>query len=442
MSYRATTTLLVGWAALLLLGGCNGGGEKGPALAKADEDGEIPSVPIPAENGPKLGAIAEVVPVLERPSPTGRQLGYLHAGALVARAEQPYSKQGCEGGWYPIRPRGFVCAGEAATTDLTHPTLAAMALAPKLEQPLPYTYATAHKETPIFERDAARDNAVKEVGKLRRRSVIAVVGSWSALDPGGNMQRLALTTNGRFVRATDLEPSKGSTFQGVELSDKVDLPLAFIVKRGIRYWDVEKGEAEKLGPIEYHSIIPLTGRFRTVGPLKYWATPDNKYIRHRDATVVRKRNAWPNFAQGDQKWIDVSIVTGTAVMYEGRKALFVTLVSVGRDRLGDPQTSASTAQGSFEVVGKHITAAKLDPKSVEEHFDAYDVPYAVELSSGQLLHGASWHSRFGIERSEGNVQLSPADAQRVWQWAEPEVPSQWHGITQPAERRTIVHIRK
>ncbi|MCA9592529.1 MAG: L,D-transpeptidase, partial [Myxococcales bacterium] len=434
MARRARTKRI--WAlaplAALLMLGCTGKGEDAPALNKPSDEGEIPSVPVPPANGPKLGAIGEIVPVLERPAQTGRQLGYLHAGALVARAEEPYSKDGCEGGWYPIRPKGFVCAGETATTDLKHPTLVAMSLQPKLDQTLPYTYARARKDTPLYERDPDKDNAVREVGKLRDRSVLAVVGSWSALDPDGKMQRLGLTTSGRFVRAADLEPIKGSDFKGVEIDGKADLPLGFVVKRGIRFWDVEKGDADKLGKVDYHAVLQLTGRFRTVGPMKYWATADNKYVRHRDVTVVRKRNVWPDFATGDQKWIDVSIVTGTMVLYEGRKPLFVTLVSVGRDRLGDPQSSASTAQGVFDVVGKHITAPKVDPKNIADYFDVYDPPWAIELSSGQLLHAALWHNRFGIEHGLGNVQMSPADALRVWSWVDPAVPEGWHGVTQPA----------
>lgn len=429
-------------ALLAISAGCSQGDEA-PALSKpALDDGEIPQVPVPPANGPKLGAVADVVPVLERPAQTGRQIGYLHAGALVARAEEPFSKEGCDGGWYPIRPRGFVCAGTVATTDLKHPTLAAMSQQPKMGEPSPYVYARARKETPLYERDPDKDNAVKEIGKVRGKSVLAVVGSWSALDPEGKMQRLGLTTSGNFVRASDLEPALGSNFKGVDIEGKNDLPLAFVVKRGVRYFNVEKGDADKLGKLEYHQALMLTGRFRTVGPLKYWATSDDKYVRHRDVTVIRKRNVWPDFATGDQKWIDISIITGTLVLYEGRKPVFATLVSVGRDRLGDPKSSASTAQGTFDVVGKHVTAAKLNPKSVEDYFDVYDVPWAVELSSGQLLHGAHWHDRFGIERGMGNVQLSPADAARVWQWVEPALPEGWHGVTQPPEKKTIVLVRK
>jgi hypothetical protein len=140
--------------------------------------------------------------------------------------------------------------------------------------------------------------------------------------------------------------------------------------------------------------------------------------------------------------MDVSIVTGTLTLYEGKKPVFATLVSTGRDRLGDPKTSASTMLGSFDVVGKHITAAKFNPKGIEEYFDVYDAPWAIELSSGQILCGAPWHDRFGIENGQGQIELSPADAARVWQWAEPAVPDGWHGVTQPGEKKTYVVVRK
>src|SRR5450432_1981668 len=134
-----------------------------PGLSKAAPDDSIPNVPEPPASGPKLGAVANVTPVLERPAPGARELGYLHAGARVARAQELYSRRGCGGGWYPVRPRGFVCARDRETVDMARPTLAAMALAPHLDQPLPYTYARARAEPPLFERDPSHDDAVHEV---------------------------------------------------------------------------------------------------------------------------------------------------------------------------------------------------------------------------------------------------------------------------------------
>lgn len=428
-------------AALVCVGtGCTG--QKGePSLASQKPD--IPRVPVPPADGPKLGAIAEVTPILERPAKDAARVGYLHAGEQVARAKEPYSTDDCSGGWYPVRPRGFVCAGTTATTDLKHPTLVAMALGPKLDQPLPYTYARARQETTIWERDPAKDNAVREVGKLRGKSVLAVVGSWSALDPEGKQQRLGLMTNGHFVAASDLSALESTSFKGVELSEKTTLPLGFVVKRGIRAWRVEKGEAEKLGSLDYHAVLPLTGRYREVNGLRYWALADGRFARHRDLTVLRERNVFPDIAKDDQKWIDVSVVTGTLVLYEGRRPVYATLVSVGRDRLGDPQTSASTALGTFRVKAKHVTFAQYDPKKVADYLDAYDLPWAIELESGPLLHGAPWHDRFGIEHGLGSVQLAPADAARVFDWIDPPLPDNWHGVSvSSSEKTTLVAIRK
>ncbi|MEB2312626.1 MAG: L,D-transpeptidase [Sorangiineae bacterium] len=429
-------------ACAVLSSGCDGA-KNDPALAKTGE-AAIPKVPVPPADGPPLGSIANLTPVRERPAKDARQLGYLHAGAKVARADKPYDDEGCEGGWYPIRPRGFVCVGDAATIDMAHPTLAVMSLAPKLGETLPYTYARTKKETPLYERSAQTDDSVREVGKLPVRSALAIVGSWTAKDPKGIEQRLGLTTDGHFVTASDLVAAEPSPFQGVELGEKLPLPVAFVVKRGVRAWDVSKDEADKLDELAYHQLVPLTGRFRSVGPVKYWAVEGGHYVRHRDVTVIRQRNSYPDFVTPEQKWIDVSVITGTLVLYEGKRAVFGTLVSVGRDRLGDPKTTASTAQGDFEIVGKHITALGLDPLLLGDPYQVRDAPWALELSSGQLMLGAYWHDRFGIETGPGAIELSPSDAARVWQWVGLTVPDGWHGVSgaPSADQKVMVRVRK
>jgi hypothetical protein len=81
-------------------------------------------------------------------------------------------------------------------------------------------------------------------------------------------------------------------------------------------------------------------------------------VRHRDVTIRKK--TWPIY-DGRQKWIDLSVVTGVLVLYEGRKPVYTTLVSVGRPPgdLGDGLDSA----GHVRVVAS-ITSPKLDPKTV------------------------------------------------------------------------------
>lgn len=411
-----------------------------PSLSKPAEETAIPAVPTPPENGPRLGSVANLTPVFERPASNARELGYLHAGARVARSVEPYSRRGCGGGWYPVRPRGFVCAGESATIDMAHPTLGAMATAPALDKPLPYTYARANADTPLFERDPQHDDAVRAIGSLKKNSGMAVVGSWAAHDPEGNPTRLALLTSGRFVRASDLRAVQASEFHGVELKDKDDLPTAFVVKRGIHAFHLSGDESQKAASLAYHQVVKLSGRFHSVGDVKYWATADGQWVRHRDVVTVLARTNFPDFAQGAQKWLDVSVVTGTLVAYEGKKPVFATLVSVNRDAHGGDDKWL----GTFEVTGKQITLVDHDPKSFGENFEIFDAPWSLQLSNGMLAYGAYWHDRFGVDHGAGAIELSPSDAARLSQWASPNIPDGWHGLLAPeaGSEKTFVVVRK
>ena len=329
-----------------------------------------------------------------------------------------------------------------------------MALAPSVDAKLPYTYARARLETPLFERDPVRADAVREVGKLKRRSGMAVVGSWKAKDPSGAEERLALLTSGRFVKAADLEAAKPSDFEGVELSKDSELPLAFVVKRGVRTFKVNGTEAEKGDLLEYHATLQLSGRFRSLGNVKYWAVQprakgqDEPWVRHQDVTVVLKRVSFPDFVKEDTRWLDVSVVTGTLVAYEGKRPAFVTLLSVARELpagSGDTQPASDMPRpiplGTFAIKQKALTFMGKDQTSFGEPFEVLDVPWALELSSGQILHAAYWHDRFGIEHGAGSLALSPADAARVFRFVGPELPSGWHAAAGSSDQVQVV-IRK
>jgi hypothetical protein len=246
---------------------------------------------------------------------------------------------------------------------------------------------------------------------------------------------------------TDLEAATPSAFSGVTLDGTTHLPLAYVVKRGVHAWEIHGSDPEKGPVLPYHARIDLTGRNRSVNGVELWATSDGRWLRASDVTLVRVRSDLPDFASGDQRWIDVSVVTGAVVAYEGAKAVFATLASVGRDRLGAQDGSegaAVTQRGSFEVTGKDVTLMGRDPTAFTEGVSMYDVPWALELSSGQLLVGAYWHDRFGIEHGPGNIELSPADAARLFRWAQPGLPEGWHGITDKPKtgHPTIVLVRK
>ncbi|MCL2823733.1 MAG: L,D-transpeptidase [Polyangiaceae bacterium] len=395
-------------------------------------------------DGPKLASIDKSTSIFERPSLDAPVVGTMRAGTMVARSSDPVSKSGCAGGWYAIHPRGFVCAGQGAPTNLAHPTLAVMKTLPARQAPLPYQYFSTTKPTSLYEWDRAKGAAVREVGKLRRRSRVAVVGSWTAQNPEGATENLAMLPDGRYVNAAHLEDNTVSSLKGVVLDEENKLPVAFVVKQGIRAWSLDGAKPARVEGIEPHSIVPLTGRYRTVGDTQFWGTKDGNHVRHADVTVVRRRETFPEFVGPEQKWIDVSVIMGTVVLYEGRKPVYVALCSVGVDRTGNPETDPTTQMGTFEITAKHITSSEPGTKRFADDHDVFDVPWVQKLSSGQMIHGAIWHSRFGVEHGPGNIQLSANDAAYVFSWAEPVVPEGWHSVLRvvEGESKVIVVVRK
>src|SRR5262245_3924896 len=118
----AAGTLALAFVSLLAAPACKRASAD-PALSKTakpapEKDEGIPNVPVPAEGGPRLWALRSDVPVLEKPKKDARTLGALRFGGSVARAEKAYKEtEECPGGYYPVRPRGFVCAGADVSLD-------------------------------------------------------------------------------------------------------------------------------------------------------------------------------------------------------------------------------------------------------------------------------------------------------------------------------------
>lgn len=418
--------------------------QKGPPLSKHSSDAPQFDTPALGPIGPdaKLGVIVDQAPVYAGVSREAPKLGFLHAGSELSRSLKSVETPDCAKGWYAVAPRGYVCSETGISLNLEHPTLKAMALRPQLGKPLPYVYGKLTQTAPFYEKVSvgrAPESSVKVAGRLGRGTGLAIVGSWTAPDESKEPLFLGLRMNGQFVATKDLSPAPESRFQGVHIAESNSLPLGFIVRRGVGAFRMAEEGPKKLRELEYHERLPLTGRYRTVAGNQFWAMSDDVWVRNQDITIIHKRNELPEFAKGDQKWIDVSIVTGILVLYEGSRPIYATLASVGRDRLGDPKTTASTERGTFRVTSKQITRRDAPGPSATLE----DAPWALELENGQWLTASPLHDRFGIEHTDGDIEVSPTDGAFIWAWATPTLPPGWHGVRASAdEPGTLVNIRK
>jgi lipoprotein-anchoring transpeptidase ErfK/SrfK len=416
------------------------------------------------------------------------RIGYLRAGASSPTSASAAGSDGCAGGWYPIEPRGFLCAGPTATFDAADPAVtAALEHPPDRSRKLPYIYGTVRRPGPIYLRlptgeelhraepdhdrrmqlwleapgevgagyaqhvwsggaDAPADPAAAWRERrsdpvprwLQARSSEGLVADQMKLRVGYSLlhtflhegRRYGVTTDLRLVATDRLRPIQGSEFRGVRIGKEAVFPFAFVRRTGAKAWRHEptKNRLEAAIDVPYRAVLALTGKQRTFSGRLHYETTDNRWINDLDASRLDAAKRMPAWGKKGEKWIDVNITKQTLVLYEGTQAVYATLMSSGEAGLADHEGTTATKRGIFRIHTKHLTAT-MSSDELGEEFELRDVPYVQYFDvEGYALHGAYWHDRFGTPKSHGCLNLSPEDARRIFHWTEPALPAGWHGV--------------
>ena len=463
------------------------------ARAKSDlnRDPEIKSAsPDTAPRAPRLTSQGYVTWVYSRPrADEHRFLGYIRYGTSVAlRSTDTVRGENCPGGFYRVEPHGYVCKDRTVTPAPTPAFLAQAAATAPSAGPFPYRYALSNG-TPMYNRvptsDEARrrENPFGPAGKwqplystLAAHEDLAVpesiapddvippflaggglaaegrIGLERQVIPLGSMLSFtrAFTAEGRtwllstdqtVVPADRVRAFKPSVFHGTRLGAEVRLPLAWI--RGKARSKVRRNEASALEkttadwPLRSH--VGLTGARVTEGGVRYLETRERDaagsplYLAEADATVVELPEK-PRFAlRPGQKTIYISITQGTLLAYEGLTPVFTTLISPGAGGIPvkgrNPVRDSTTPLGIYTVTFKDRAATMSPEKGDNRSFWIADVPYTQYFNPPFALHASYWHERFGEPTSAGCVNLSPLDAQTMFEWSDPPVPADWQGAT-------------
>ncbi len=312
--------------------------------------------------------------------------------------------------------------------------------------------------------------------RIKRHTGVAFVGAFDA-GPNLDNRRFAVTVDLRLLPIDKVKPETASPFHGVELTGDMKLPVAFARpcdphKRGAPLEDCrhvyrqdDRGRMRRDSAVlPSRAFLQLTGVRKVVEEVPYFETRAGYWMREKDIGMAITPHRWPGAAERGEKWIDVSIENETLTLWEGKKPVFVTLVSAGQDGLKDPKTTKSTIRGFFRLKSKHVTAtmdssersaqsggAAPDSRAGESadaddkhdtSFELRDVPYVQYFHEGYALHAAYWHDRFGIPRSHGCINLAPIDAMRVFRFSDPPVPEGWHGIQIDPNKGTVVIVHQ
>jgi len=412
---------------------------------------------------------ARQIRIQQGPDRATETLGWLRRGTRVRLARDFVRGPGCTEGWYRIDPRGLVCRGTDVLVGETPPDPDFYAVRTAQNDALPYDYFFVTSYTAQYFRTpepAEWRAAIEYVGRFRhfaeeepdklatfregrlrgeptKPEVVFEVSPRgyflaSPHQESRDGEQWVRTVQGRWVALGHLQPRRGSSFHGFVLDDgSTSLPIAIVnrptpVQRavdrgrdGIRFVDDDSQMLTR-----YQILGPLWGGRTRLGEFMVHRIGTERFLKEWYVSVIDR--VTPDFAVGDDEfWIHVDTSEQTLVAYRGRTPIFGTLVSTGLPGFETPR-------GRFRLEQKFVgsTMDHLGPEAGADDYRIEDVPWTQYFRDSLALHAAFWHDRFGIARSHGCVNLTPADAHWLFDRTTPTLPAGWHGIPTRASGQT------
>jgi hypothetical protein len=353
-------------------------------------------------------------------------------GVTAAGASLPFfgAKRGagCSYPWWLVGPLAWTCADGAdlSPAEATAPPRSAGTNGLTAT----YFFVTSKGADAYDSLEAATDGAPNR--ELEGGWAVAIVDTRTA--PGDAAERWGRTSHDLWIAMRDLEPARPSVFHG-EVIHGGRLDFAWVVADRASVWpspapkEKPTGERPRFARV---TVLDENGSMLRVG--------DGAWMLARDLARPALVAPPAEVTRSTERWIDVDVPSQTLVAYEGTRPAYATLVSTGRGAAG---MSGTTPEGVHRVwvkiLGSDMGNATRDD---EEHYSLEDVPYVQFFDGAVALHGTYWHGDFGRARSHGCVNLAPIDAQWMFAFTEPHLPSGWVAAYPTAlDEGTVVRVR-
>lgn len=263
------------------------------------------------------------------------------------------------------------------------------------EQPAPI-YAT-------FEDAVAGGSPVRyiEPGKLRFVSYI------NRRDDASGKPYVQLTSGG-WTRAA---PAAYTSFQGLEFFENPKNSFGWTIDTTESYQSPGFGTPSTGKTYFPYTLIQVYDTVEIEGFFWYMIGPD-EWVNSLKARVVTLRTTPPEGVQAN-RWIELDLFQQTITAYEDGQLLFASLMTTGRDPF-------FTQPGVFTIY-KKLALEVMQGSFEADRSDFYyleDVPWQMYYDQSRAIHTAYWRTSFGYTGSHGCVNLSPGDAQWMFQWAD------------------------
>jgi len=253
-----------------------------------------------------------------------------------------------------------------------------------------------------FDDAVAGVNAIGQIapGTLRFISYV------SRLEHNGNPY-LQLSTGG-WMRAS---PAAYTNFQGLAFFENPRNDFGWIVDHTFIYRE-PSFNAETYEEVHYREELIQVYNSTEAEGVTWYQIGQDKWVNELKIRVVTFNPAPPEGVEGN-RWIEVNLLQQTMTVYEDGRLLFATLIASGVEPF-------FTQPGLFQIYEKKPLET-MQGSFEADRSDFYylqDVPWTMYFDQARAFHAAYWRTYFGYPQSHGCVNLSPGDANWLFQWAE------------------------
>ncbi|HKY39458.1 MAG TPA: L,D-transpeptidase [Polyangiaceae bacterium] len=336
---------------------------------------------------------------------------------------------GCSGRWFSVGPLAWICEDGAEASGASPPP----------EQPrsasgdgLPFDYYFVSRDGSFGYRDLlVAEEGVPETQLLPG---FGVAITREEQKPGG--ERYGLSTHGFWIPLRDLGRVTVPVFRGGPVDDALN--VAWVSSDKVRLRKAPGGH-----PLR--DVVPRQTQLSVLETReqagKTWLRVGEQEWLLQSEVARPSRLARPAEVKDGEHWFDVELASQIVTAYVGDHPVFATLASTGR---GPQGSDLATPKGQHRIWVKLHSSDMDNLENLEESasYAIQAVPWVMYFQKGYGLHGTFWHRAFGRVQSHGCVNLSPIDAEQLFDFASPRLPSGWTAALPTVyEQGSLVRVR-
>lgn len=215
---------------------------------------------------------------------------------------------------------------------------------------------------------------------------------------------------GGWMRAA---PIAYTNYQGIEFFENPRNDFGWVVgyqdtesRREPSYTAPKTGQSYLRG-----DLIQVYETVETDGVTWYKIGPD-EWVSSYMANVVSVNLTRPEGVNAD-RWIEINLEQQIILAYEDGRLLFAASIATGRDPF-------FTQPGVFQIYEKKELETMQGAFEADrsDFYYLQDVPWTMYYDQARAIHATYWPFGHGYPQSHGCVNLSPGDAQWLFQWAD------------------------